>query len=269
MSRLALWSAPLALTAAAPLAAEQQLPDWSGVWLTEAGSTVSISGFPSGVDNAPEAPPIPLLNPQGPWTAEARAALIGLFGVAATRKSENWGFPVMMVGATPLEFIITPRETLIITAYRDLRHIMTDGRALSGSEDRWVTAWGESVGRWEGDTLVIETVAVRQPGLFLLSPPLSENARYTERLRKVGPDRIEGEMTITDPESLTEPWTIKLAYVRAEGLDRLVYDTFTNDRSEVEGEVFTILPPGEHAAPLSRYARETLTSMNCGAVRAP
>jgi len=249
MSRLALCCAPLALIAAAPLAAQQQLPDWSGVWFTEAGATVSISGFPTAVLNPSDTSPFPLLNPQGPWTEEGRAALISQLGRLGLSKSQGWGYPVMMVSATPLQFIVTPRETLVLTVYRDLRHIMTDGRPLSAPEDRWVTTWGESVGHWEGDTLVIETVAVRQPGLSFLSPPLSEKAHYLERLRKVGPDRIEGEMTITDPETLTEPWTIPLAYVRAEGLDRLVYDVFTNDRSELDGDAFGILPPGEHADP--------------------
>ena len=129
---------------------------------------------------------------------------------------------MMMMSLTPLEFVVTPEQTLILTIYRDVRRIATDGRALSPPEDRWATAWGESVGHWEGDTLVIETVAVRQPNLFFRAPPFSEAAHYTERLRMVGPDRIEGEMTIEDPEALTAPWTVKQAYVRAEGLDHLV-----------------------------------------------
>ena len=146
---------------------------------------------------------------------------------------------------TPLEFVVTPGQTLIFTIYRDVRRIATDGRALSPLEDRWATAWGESVGRWEGDTLVIETVAVRQPNLFFRAPPFSEAAKYTERLRMVSPDRIEGEMTIEDPEALTAPWTVRQAYVRAEGLDHLVMDTFSNDRTSLEDGLFAILPPEE------------------------
>ena len=132
------------------------------------------------------------------------------------------------------------------TIYRDVRRVATDGRPLSPPEDRWATAWGESVGHWvEGDTLVIETVAVRQPNLFFRAPPFSEAARYTERLRKVGPDRIEGEMTIEDPATLTAPWVVRQVYVRAEGVDRLVMDTFSNDRTIEEDGVFAILPPAD------------------------
>jgi hypothetical protein len=149
-----------------------------------------------------------------------------------------------MSGAAPLQFLVTPHETLILNVYRDVRHVYTDGRPLPPEEDRWPTTWGESIGHWEGDTLVIETVSVEEPiKYFFVVPPLSSKARYVERIRRVGPDRIENEITIEDPETLTGPWTQTMAYVRAEGLDRLIHEAFTNDRSAVEGGVFTILPP--------------------------
>ena len=235
---------------AAPGNAPAAVPDWSGVWFTETGAHVEVSGFVTG-DGASAAaprgggPPMPFLDPNGPWREEARAQLLERLSIAGMGKADAWGYPLMMVSLTPIQFFVTPRETLILTSYRDLRLIMTDGRPLSAPEDRWATAWGESVGRWEGDSLVIDTVGVRQPNLFFISPPFSENAQFTERLRMVAPDRIEGEMTIVDPDALTAPWTVQLAYVRAEGLDRLVYDTFTNDRSELDGQSWTILPPAE------------------------
>jgi len=52
-------------------------------------------------------------------------------------------------------------------------------------------------------------------------------------------------MTIVDPVTLARPWVIELVYVRATGLDRLIHDDYDNDRSEVEGETFTIVPPKE------------------------
>lgn len=236
-------------TLASAQAQVEHVPDWSGVWFTEGGAHVEISGFVTGGQPAPAGAPQgpPLLDPGGPWRDEARAILLERLEKGAVGKADGWGYPMMMLSLTPIQFVVTPRETLILTSYRDLRHIMTDGRGLSSPEDRWATAWGESVGRWEGETLVIETVGVRQPNIFFISPPFSENARYVERLTKTEADRISGELTIHDPETLTRPWTLKLEYVRADGLDRLVYDTFTNDRSEVENGAFAILPPGEHA----------------------
>ena len=105
---------------------------------------------------------------------------------------------------------------------------------------------GDSVGRWDGDTLVIDTVSVRDPNRYFFSdPPLSDQAHYVERLRKTGEDRIESVMTVEDPVTLSAPWVVELDYVRVTGLDRLIHDAYDNDRSEVEGGVFTIVPPRE------------------------
>jgi hypothetical protein len=135
---------------------------------------------------------------------------------------------------------------VILNTYRDLRHVYTDGRAHPPEEDRWVTTWGDSVGHWEGDTLVIDTVSVREPNKYFgVVAWLSDQAHYSERLRMVSPDRIEGEMTIEDPATLTRTWVIKLQYKRATGWDRLVHDSYANDRTGFDGEFYTIEPANE------------------------
>ncbi len=50
------------------------------------------------------------------------------------------------------------------------------------------------------------------------------------------------EITIEDPETLTAPWSEKMVYLRAPALDRLIHEDFGNDRSELDGDVFTIVP---------------------------
>jgi len=243
MTALPRFAAAALLLLAVPAAAEDaDHGDWNGVWFTEQGARTQISGFLS-ADDARRGNQLPLIDLTAPWTDAARARFRERLAQAAVSKSEGWGYPMMMMSLTPLEFVVSRDQVLILTVYRDVRRIATDGRPLSPPADRWTTAWGESVGHWEGDTLVIETVAVRQPNLFFRAPPFSEAAHYTERLRKVGRDRIEGEMTIDDPEALTAPWTVRQAYVRAEGLDHLVMDTFSNDRTTEEDGVFAILPP--------------------------
>lgn len=232
-----------ALAFAGPLQA-QEPADWNGVWFTEQGMGTQISGFLAS-DDEYRTRQLPLIDLDAPWTDEAKARFQQRLAQAAISKSDGWGYPMMMMTLTPLEFVVTPEQVLILTIYRDIRAVHTDGRALSALEDRWVTEWGESVGRWEGDTLVIETVAVRSPNLFFRAPPFSEQAHFTERLRMVSPDRIEGEMTIEDPLSLTRPWTVRQVYLRAEGIDHLTYDTFSNDRTGLEDGLFTIEPPEE------------------------
>ena len=74
-----------------------------------------------------------------------------------------------------------------------------------------------------------------------MSPPLSERARYVERIRQTAPDRLDSQMTIEDPETLERAWVLELAYTRATGLDRLVHDAFDNDRSELADGLFTII----------------------------
>lgn len=230
------------------------VPDWPGVWFP-GEAAADISGFgplPAVEETIPPAMmdkiPVPLVGGDVPWTAEGRRRVADMWANFAGRKSQGWGYPMMMAGNAPLEFLIAPGETLIINQYRDVRHIYTDGRPLPASEDRWPTVWGESVGHWEGDMLVIETVSVRDPvSYFFYSPPFSTSARYTERYRMTGPSRIEGEMTIEDPVTLERPWTVKLSFSRADGLDRLVHDDFTNDRSESENGGFSIRPPNDAA----------------------
>ena len=217
----------------------QSLPDWQGIWIAE-GLTPEISGFPG------REAQYKLLGQDAPWNEQGLARVRVAQENQADQKADGWGFPLMMNAAAPLQFLITPHETLIINVYRDVRHVYTDGRAHPAAEDRWPTTWGDSVGRWEGDTLVIDTVSVRDPNRYFFSnPPLSDQAHYVERIRMTGPDRIESVMTIEDPVTLTRPWVIQLAYVRLTGLDRMINDAYDNDRSEVEGGVFTIVPQSQ------------------------
>jgi hypothetical protein len=233
------YAAFIFLCGVAPLAVHaQSLPDWSGFWIGE-GLRAEISGFPSGGNYK-------LLGGDAPWSEVGRARMEAAGRRRADQKANGWGFPLMMNSAAPLQFLVTPRETLMINVYRDVRHVYTDGRSLPVEDDRWPTTWGTSVGHWEGDTLVIETVSVRNPNrYFFSSPPLSEQARYVERVRMTSPDRIESVMTVTDPVTLSAPWVVNLVYERAKGLDRMINDDYDNDRSEVENGLFTIVPPEE------------------------
>ena len=233
--------------AAEPSRAEvfASLPNWSGIWLRDgAGGEIDVSGYPTRSGLAEWQ----MMGFGAPYTPEVRARfereLPQIMAYSATVTTEAWGYPLMMDTATPLQFLITPEETLILNFYREARHIYTDGRPLPAEADRWPTPWGESIGHWEGDTLVIETVSVQQPGIFNIRLPLlSENARYVERIRMTAPGRLESEFTVEDPATLTRPWVIHLAYKPAEGMDRMFHMPFDNDRTETDANgVFTIAP---------------------------
>jgi len=226
-----------------------KIPYWDGMWIGEHLST-NIGGiskeFLEARDKG-EAPARNIMSLTGfgaPWNEEGKKRQAERMKVGGNRKAMGWGFPGMMSSNAPLLFLFTPEEVLIINAYRDVRHIYTDGRKHPGADDLWPTVWGDSIGHWEGDTLVIDTVAVKNPNIYFHGgPPLSDDAHYVERLRKVGPDRIEGTVTITDPATLTQPWVVDVAYKRADGFERMISIDFDNDRTGNEDGVNTIEPP--------------------------
>jgi hypothetical protein len=88
------------------------------------------------------------------------------------------------------------------------RVIPTDGRPhINKSIRQWM---GNSVARWDGDTLVVETTNFTDKILYRGA---AENLHLVERFTRVGPGRIEYRVTITDPTTFTKPWTLAIPYV--------------------------------------------------------
>lgn len=108
------------------------------------------------------------------------------------------------------KFIQTP-GLLIFLLERDTayRQIFTDGRALP--VDPNPTPNGYSTGKWEGDTLVVETTGLSD-GQWLdrMGSPLTSAAKITERFRRVNFGRMEIAVTVNDPKAYSKPWTVKL-----------------------------------------------------------
>jgi hypothetical protein len=244
---LALLVAGSALAAGRPQTRAERfaaLPDWTGIWVSDA-TEVDISGYPTtglGGFN------FKLLGSKAPIKPELQATMNAQLAAAmandARRKAQGWGYPLMMEGVAPMQFLVTPEETLILNFYRDIRHVYTDGRQHLPEEDRWPVPWGDSVGHWDGDTLVIDTVSVQLDAIFPTRVlPLTGEAHFVERVRRTGPDHLVVDMTIEDPAVLSGPWVAHFSYKRARGLDRLIHNAFDNDRTEVEGDAVTIAPP--------------------------
>jgi hypothetical protein len=88
------------------------------------------------------------------------------------------------------------------------RVIPTDGRRhIAGSLRQWM---GDSVGRWEGDTLVVETTNFTDKVLYRGA---AENLTLVERFTRVGPGEIDYRVTVSDPTTFTRPWTLAIPYV--------------------------------------------------------
>lgn len=245
------------------------LPDWSGQWENVGAIPSPDGGFYQSLDQVLEQ-----LEWDPPLTPEARASVDEVAAaqrqaMAAMRQGIDpggavractFGYPTLMI-ESPLMFEIlpTPKETALIFSSREIRHVYTDGRSHPAESDRWLTRWGHSIGHWEGQTLVIDTIGVKSafPGRVgpavlafggiedsLMIAMLSTDARFVERIRMLDDGRLEDQITIIDPANLTEPWHMTRLYQRVANIDRMVYeDCEGEERNPIVDGRFTLIPP--------------------------
>jgi hypothetical protein len=122
------------------------------------------------------------------------------------------GFPSAFFGPYPVQIVQTPGWLVMVTEFqRATRIIPLDGRPHRDVEP---TYYGDPVGRWEGDTLVIENTNFKRWSLddYYYTDPTqyrmhSEAVRMIERMRRVDANTISYEFTIDDPKIFTAPWS--------------------------------------------------------------
>ena len=111
----------------------------------------------------------------------------------------------------PRKIIQTPHVIVILyEGNAGIRQIFMDGRPLPDNDPQpwW---YGYSTGKWDGDTLVVETAGFRDGGwLDINGSPLTDAAKWTERLRRVNYGNLEIQITVDDPKAYTRPWTVKI-----------------------------------------------------------
>jgi len=128
------------------------------------------------------------------------------------------GFTQFHQQPQPREIIQLKDKVLIIyEANYGLRQIYTDGRALPKQGDPQAQWYGYSVGRWEGDTLVVESNNLRgaEDGPFdgwldVRGSPYSHDAKFTERFARKSFGRLSIDVTVDDPKSYTKPFTVRI-----------------------------------------------------------
>jgi hypothetical protein len=111
----------------------------------------------------------------------------------------------------PRKMIQTPDVLVILyEGNAGVRQIFTDGRALpKGDPQPWW--YGYSVGRWEGDTLVVETTGLRDGGwLDVNGSPQTDAAKITERFRRLNYGTLKIDVTIDDPKAYTAPFSVRV-----------------------------------------------------------
>lgn len=158
------------------------------------------AGFPDGL-------------PFTPWAAELKKQRDG----ANSKDNPDalclpMGMMQFHMHGQPRRMIQTPDLlTLIYEANYGLRFIHTDGRPLPAQGEPQPFWYGYSVGRWEGDTLVVETNNLRDDGwLDVRGSPLTDQATIVEHFRRPSFGRLEIDITMTDPKAYTKPFTVRV-----------------------------------------------------------
>lgn len=232
----------------ARVAAFAKLPDWRGFWEQ---FYIGASGTP---DRAEVARDVGGPQPQftDAWITKMKTENKHN---AATQKLCTFGFPTLLE-SSPLifEIVSIPEETLMVFNMREIRHIYTDGKGHTPEDIRLDTPWGDSVGTWNGATLLIETVG--SYGMLVYnnnqgkrdSTTLSDQAKYHERLRMLNPDTLEDSVTVEDSTALKVPYAFTRHYHRDKGMIRVAEEldcemSGTNDRNPVVNGQYTIAPP--------------------------
>ena len=128
------------------------------------------------------------------------------------------------------KIVQNPGLLLILNEYNtSFRQIFTDGRRLPTIDQ---TAWdGYSIGKWEGDTLVVETTGFRDgQWLDTAGDPLTDAAKLTERFRRVDFGHLQVEITIDDPKPYTKPFSFKINQVLVPDTELLEFICLENER---------------------------------------
>jgi hypothetical protein len=208
------------LDAPAPRTADGK-PDFTGVWVNAWFVNGRVLPLPV---SSPGEPPAATFGdvfanfkealPLQPWAAQLKAA----------RKEEHSkGNPdahCLPMGLIQFHMHPQPRKVVqtadvVVILYEGnagIRQIFTDGRALPPADAQpwW---YGYSVGRWDGDTFVVETSNFRDGGwLDIDGSPLTDAAKMTERWRRLSYGTIQIDVTIDDPKAYTRPFALRVTH---------------------------------------------------------
>jgi len=220
------------LAAPAPRSADGT-PDLSGIWQLEARpcGPEGCGDYPAGAEFLNFGAKLQGGLPYQPWAAtlvKERTAQLG--------KDDPVGFcrpggALRILTFPPYRKFLQMPGLFVILSERDVtyRQIFLDGRPLP--EDPTPTFNGYSVGRWEGDSLVVTSNGFRD-GTWIdrNGSPMSDAAKLTERFRRVNFGRLDVEVTLDDPKVYTRPWTVTLTQKIVLDTELLDYHCTDNER---------------------------------------
>ena len=197
---------PVSIAWAAP-------PDFTGVWARYPD--------PYGAGPAPEDPPAPGGDPhlREPYATqyksyEARKKAADEAGKplpSASTQCLPEGMPTIMGAVYNIQLLQTQQELVVLAEFLTQTRRIYLNEDMPPLEDIMPSYNGYSVGHWEGDTLVVKTIGVREDTRFY-DFPHSRNMVITERLRLTAPDMLENRVKIEDPAVLQQPYEFTYGY---------------------------------------------------------
>ncbi len=205
-----------------------KLPDWSGVWDLDYQSR-------RGGGLARPAPPHMTPEYAAKYAAYQERQKHGLEEQTETANCVPPGMPQIMAQPYPIEFLFTPgKVTVAIEAYSQMRRIFTDGRKHPDDPDP--SFQGNSIGHWEGDTLVVDSIGFIPTSLIAPGVGHGDDMRIVERIHRLPDDVMEIQQTITDPKVLMEPYVSMHYYKRHKDWDINEYICTQNNRDSADPE---------------------------------
>jgi hypothetical protein len=228
VARAALLLAASHVVCAQSLEISSAPPDLSGVWRP------ALARGRGG----PAAAPLPLKSPYkeryDAFRARQREAAGRGEQLATRGLCEPYGMPTMMqVAVYPMEVIQTARQVTIIgEAFSEVRRIYL-GKTQISPDDVDPGYYGHSVGHFEGDTLVVDTIGIKESVHGYQDMPHSDTMRITERIRRTAQDALSDEITIVDPVVLDKPVTYSLHYTLAPNYEMVEF-VCENNREYVD-----------------------------------
>jgi len=163
-------------------------------------------------------PDAPKLTPEylAKWNVITKSRISGSYEYDNVANCLPPGVPAMMSAAYGMEIMQDEQKITFFSEHQDaLRRVYLDGRKATPEILADPTYAGYSTGRWEGDTLVVDTVALTTKSYIDGSSPHSDKMTVQERMRFVEPGVLENQITVTDSEALTEPWRVTRRYRKA------------------------------------------------------
>jgi hypothetical protein len=219
------------------------LPDWSGAWGLDDDSFRQLreaAAAPVGNPN------VPLLTPEFEKIRYTNNIINGGQGPDGKGVPTNSakcipdGMPLIMTAAYAHEYLFTPGLVTIIVEDNEIRRVHTDRRAHP--EDPDLTFEGDSVGHWEGQTLVVDTVALKSRAMLVVGVHITEGTHVIERMTRIGPRTMRIETTVMDPRMFKVPYRYVRTYQRSDA-GMVEYFCTENNRDSNSGEIDLTPPP--------------------------